>query len=654
MESGRSIFKNIALPLGIVVFGVLCTLVLYIQLLGDRRSRIDAEFRFDAAQRAEIIEDSFSGLVEKLEAVGRFFDGSDTIERNTFARFAAPWVTAGEFSAILWVAPGGQAEWIYPDRPFSLEIVYKIPANDTGSNFEEILSNQAVKDAVVRSAIRGRTAASTLFELSQDETRGSPQPLAVVCRPVFNVDDDLGHHRFGVIIGLVSLHDIAVNAIAVTPPSGLPTRIRDESGSTDGIYYNYIARIGKAISAGKPFSKLLYTLDLPFVDRTWRVEVRASTAYAAKRDRSVFYSSVLGAIAALALTLVAFMLARGKSLAEARVEAKSAEFEHFFTTSLDLFAVVANDGTFRRINPRWEDTLGYPPEEITGKSFVDFLHPDDASSSRKNIVELRSGAEPQTLVHRFRAKDGSYRDIEWRAIYSRDDDTIFAAARDISGRIKMEAALRASLVEKDALLKEVHHRVKNNMQVISSLLDLEVMKTDEPGFLKAAKDAQNRIRSMAMIHEQLYRQNSLTSVDLGDYVRSLGVHLMDEFASVPADLTVNIDGVNLDLDRAIPCGLIMNELLTNALKYAQSDGEELAIRVYSGREGDVCILNVEDNGPGLPAGALERSLAGETLGLGLVSGLADQIHGRLTIQSGPGARYEIRFPFPLASSSLPA
>ncbi len=258
------------------------------------------------------------------------------------------------------------------------------------------------------------------------------------------------------------------------------------------------------------------------------------------------------------------------------------------------------------------------------------------------------------MVNRYRANDGSYRDIEWRAIYSRDDDTIFAAARDISGRIKMEAALRASLVEKDALLKEVHHRVKNNMQVISSLLDLEAMKTDEPGFLKAAKDAQNRIRSMAMIHEQLYRQNSLTSVDLGDYVRSLGVHLMDEFASVPADLSVNIDGVNLDLDSAIPCGLIMNELLTNALKYAHSDGKELVIRVFSGREGNMCILHVEDNGPGLPAGALERSLAGETLGLGLVSGLADQIHGKLTIQNGPGARYEIRFPYPRTSSSLPA
>jgi len=268
MESGRSIFKNIALPLGIVVFGVLCTLVLYIQLLGDRRSRIDAEFRFDAAQRAEIIKDSFSGLVEKLEAVGRFFDGSDSIERQTFARFVAPWVTAGEFSAILWVIPGGQAEWIYPDRPYSLDIIYKVPSDDAGSHFEEILSNKAVKDAVVRSAIRGLSAASTLFELPRNESRDSPQPLAVVCRPVFNVGDDLGHHRFGVIIGLVSLHDIAVNAISVTPPSGLPTRIRDDSGSEDGIYYNYIPRIGKPIGVGLSLSRLLFTLNLPFVDRT--------------------------------------------------------------------------------------------------------------------------------------------------------------------------------------------------------------------------------------------------------------------------------------------------------------------------------------------------------------------------------------------------
>jgi PAS domain S-box-containing protein len=624
--------------------------VIYAQLLGDSRSRIEAEFRFDAAQRAEIIHDSFSGLVEKLEAVGRFFEESSHVERLSFSRFAAPWVSAGKYSAILWVVPGGGAEWIYPDRPFSLERVYKIPAYDAGRRYDEILSIPAVKDAVARAAIRGLSSASRLFELPQEMSHGSPQPVAVVCRPVYSIEDDLGHHRFGVIVGLVSLRDIAFNAIAVTPPSGLPTRIRDASGAEDDIFYNYTTRIGTPINAGRPFSQLLYSRDLNFIDRIWHVEVRASAAYAAKRDRSVLYSSILGAIAALALTVMAFMLAKGKSQAEARVEAKSAEFEHFFTTSLDLFAIVGGDGTFQRLNPRWQEILGYGLSEMMDKPFTGFVHPDDVIATHDAVAALKAGTGAQGMVNRYRAKDGTYRDIEWRAIHSRDDDTIFAAARDITGRIAMEAALRASLDEKDALLKEVHHRVKNNMQVISSLLDLEAMKTEEPGFLKASKDAQNRIRSMAMIHEQLYRQNTLTSVDLGDYVRSLGSHLIDEYASIPAELSIDIDGIRLDLDNAIPCGLIMNELLTNSLKYAHRDGKELVIRVHTERDGNMCVLHVEDDGPGLPEGALERSLAGETLGLGLVSGLAEQIHGGLTIQSGPGARYEIRFPCPQKTS----
>jgi PAS domain S-box-containing protein len=485
-----------------------------------------------------------------------------------------------------------------------------------------------------------------LFELPQDASGGVSQPAAVVCKPVFNVEDDRGHHRFGVIVGLVILNDIAVSAISVSQPAGLPTRIRDTVAPEDGVSYDYKARIGNAIGIGRPHSELLYSLNLEFVDRTWLVEVRPSTAYATKRDRSVLYSSVLGAIAALALTLLAFVLARGKSLAEARVEAKNAEFEHFFTTSLDLFAIVANDGTFRRLNPRWEDSFGYPLAEIKGKSFVEFVHPDDVSATLEAIAALKAGDAVLEMVNRYRAKDGSYRDIEWRAIYSRDDDTLFAAARDISGRIAMEEALRASLGEKDALLKEVHHRVKNNMQVISSLLDLEVMKTDEPGFIKAAKDAQNRIRSMAMIHEQLYHQGSLTSVDLGDYVRSLGANLMDEFASVPAALAVDIEGVRLDLDSAIPCGLILNELLTNALKYARREDRESSIRVAAGVEDGYCVLLVEDDGPGLPFGAMEKSVAGVTLGLGLVAALTGQIHGTLGMPPGPGARFEIRFPHP--------
>jgi two-component sensor histidine kinase len=281
---------------------------------------------------------------------------------------------------------------------------------------------------------------------------------------------------------------------------------------------------------------------------------------------------------------------------------------------------------------------------MEGSLLGDFVHPDDREASRLAFRGVGDGADLTGFVNRVRAADGSYRRVEWRARRSPDGGAIFAGARDVTERESMEDRLRGSLAEREALIKEVHHRVKNNMQVVSSLLDLGAMDEADPRFTAVAKEAQGRIRTMALVHEQLYKRDSISSIDLGDYLRELAARVVGEFASGVVDLDVDADRVPLDIDAAIPCGLAVNELVTNSLKYAGADGRRASLRIRARDDGGWCSVTVEDDGPGFPEGAFERSMNGATLGLSLVSGLAAQLRGELRASSGPGARVELRFP----------
>ena len=215
---------------------------------------------------------------------------------------------------------------------------------------------------------------------------------------------------------------------------------------------------------------------------------------------------------------------------------------------------------------------------------------------------------------------------------------------DITERRLAEEALRASLHEKEGLLKEIHHRVKNNLQVIASLLRLESSRTREPATKGVLKDMQGRIRSMALLHEALYRSGKFARVELADYLRQLATQLFRGQNTAPAtvQLALQLSPESLPIDLAIPCGLIVNELLTNSLKhgFAQSSGGE--VRLVLQREPDGRIrLQVSDTGAGLPADFDSRR--GGSLGLQLVSDLARQIGGVLEIGPPPQAVFAVLF-----------
>ena len=213
---------------------------------------------------------------------------------------------------------------------------------------------------------------------------------------------------------------------------------------------------------------------------------------------------------------------------------------------------------------------------------------------------------------------------------------------EIEVRKQAEVRLAASLTEKELLLKEIHHRVKNNLQIISSLLSLQTSSTANEHASSILKESQNRIKSMALIHEKLYGSRDLARIDFRGYVQSLIAFLTRSYVLYPVPtIEVDIEDVSLDIDMAIPCGLIINELISNSLKYAFKDEPAGAIRVALAREGNLYRLEISDNGIGIPPEVDFRNST--SLGLQLVVTLTDQLNGSLEHLDGKGTTFVITF-----------
>jgi two-component sensor histidine kinase len=216
---------------------------------------------------------------------------------------------------------------------------------------------------------------------------------------------------------------------------------------------------------------------------------------------------------------------------------------------------------------------------------------------------------------------------------------------DITERKQAEAQLQASLHEKEVLLKEIHHRVKNNLQVIASLLYLQSDQLKDPADLALFEDTQNRVKSMALVHESLYRTGDLARFNFAHYIESLTSHLFQAHVAESSGicLAMELDEVVLDVDTAIPCGLILNELLTNAFKYAFPDGRSGTIHITLRAADEHVTLSVRDTGIGLPKDFELGST--ESLGLQLVGMMTEQLGGMLTLTCEDGTVFTISIPY---------
>jgi PAS domain S-box-containing protein len=298
-------------------------------------------------------------------------------------------------------------------------------------------------------------------------------------------------------------------------------------------------------------------------------------------------------------------------------------------------------------NPMTARLLDYSQDEIRTKAFVEFIHPDDRDMVMgRHLKRLRGEKLPPVYSFRVVNRVGHTRWVDISAVLIdwEGQPATLNFVSDITERRRAEEAVQAALREKEVLLKEVHHRVKNNMQVISSLFSLQADHIEDAEARRILKEGQARVRSMALVHEKLYQSGNLSKIDFGGYLQSLAVHLFQAMAVDEGQVRLEEDlgEVSLDINAAVPCGLLANELISNALEHAFSGGQRGVIRLGLRRlaDGDV-ELRVADDGAGFPEG-LDFRLT-QSLGLQIVNLLVSQLDGTIELDRRNGTAFTIRF-----------
>ena len=315
----------------------------------------------------------------------------------------------------------------------------------------------------------------------------------------------------------------------------------------------------------------------------------------------------------------------------------------------EIYVFDAVDLKFVMVNEGAKKNIGYAMAELERMTPLDIQPEYDRTSYAELIEPLLSGEKTAlhfNTVHR--RKDHSTYPVEvYLQLMRFDSVSVFAAViLDITERLASNEKLLASVKEKEVLLREIHHRVKNNMQIIQSLLNLQMGKFDNPDLVRVFQDSNNRIKSMALIHETLYLSDDLANLDIRVYVGQITSYLSKIYIDPnrPVHIDLDIDEICLDLDKSIACGLIINELVTNALKYAFSDIEKREIHIRFKQEtSNRIFLAVSDTGTGLSESIDPDHI--ETLGLKIVQMLAqDQLDGNLSIVQGERLSFCIDFP----------
>jgi PAS domain S-box-containing protein len=334
--------------------------------------------------------------------------------------------------------------------------------------------------------------------------------------------------------------------------------------------------------------------------------------------------------------------------AELSLQASEAQLEATLQAIPDLLFEVDRSGRYIAVRAQRSDLLAAPTAQLLGRSIRDVLPAEGAAEAERAIAEASAQGVSFGRTYRLALPDGEHwfeLSIARRPDPGGRDDTYVVVSRDITERKKAENAMKRSLAEKSLLLREVHHRVKNNLQIVSSLLHLQGNKTTDPASRALFDESRERVRAIAMAHEFLSQSEDLSRIDFGAYVRTVTRRLVAAHAPSAAPLVVSVDADEglLDIQIAIPCGLIANELLTNVLKYAFPGGRSGELRVAFGRSGaSHWTLSVADDGIGLPE-AVDPGAA-RTLGLKLVHTLATQIDATLRVDRSRGTRFELRFP----------
>ena len=371
------------------------------------------------------------------------------------------------------------------------------------------------------------------------------------------------------------------------------------------------------------------------------------TAYASGQDMDTIGTAITEGnpeIRGLAESFSNMVSARQK--AEKALKESEERFRSLTENSSDWIWEFDENEIFTYASPGIRDLLGYEPEEVIGKSAFDLIPPAEAEEVRKEFDVIQGNCEPFfALENTNQHKDGHLVILESSGVPFFDTEGHFKGYRgidrDISARKKVQRQLTESLAEKEVLLKEIHHRVKNNMQIVSSMLFLQAQHTDNPQAKAILLESQDRVKSMGLIHERLYSSGNLARINFNDYISTLVQSISHSYSSVGAvNFVIDAADIMLPVDKAIPCGLIINELVTNSFKHAFPEGGgEIWINLFCAD--NTITLSVEDSGVGLTDD--HDLVTNNTLGMSLINNLAGQLDARLIFETGHGLKCTLVF-----------
>ena len=322
-------------------------------------------------------------------------------------------------------------------------------------------------------------------------------------------------------------------------------------------------------------------------------------------------------------------------------------YRHLIENSHDIIYKLSSEGMFTFVSPSWTVLLGHPINQVEGKAFMPFIHPDDLPACTAWMGKVLSTGLRQTgIEYRVRHVDGSWRWHSSSAVPLKDKSGVIVGfegiASDIHEHKEAEEQIKRLLVEKELLLREVHHRIKNNMNTMMSLLSLQSRTMRDPLAMAALEDAGARLRSMATLYDKLYRSENFKEISARDYLPSLMKEIMEVFpGSAKVRVETQIADFVFHVKELASLGILVNEILTNTMKYAFAGRAQGLVRVTASNEENRVTVTVEDDGVGIPESVDIDNSTG--FGLMLVGTLAKQMNGTIRIERGCGTKFVLEF-----------
>ncbi|MGZ7044651.1 MAG: histidine kinase dimerization/phosphoacceptor domain -containing protein, partial [Methanobacterium sp.] len=322
-------------------------------------------------------------------------------------------------------------------------------------------------------------------------------------------------------------------------------------------------------------------------------------------------------------------------------------YRAIFENTGTAMIIIGENMEIKLVNSTFEQITGFQKDETENKkNLLDLVLKDslDKIKEHHNFTEFKDKNKINNYEIQLKNKNGEVRDFFATLGFIPGTENALISLIDITEHKKAEDKVKASLREKEVLLREIHHRVKNNLQIISTLLELQSDEIDDEKIVENYRESQNRIQSIALIHERMYQSEDLSNIDLSSYITTLISDLFDSYGAISDHIKteITVPKMVFSIETSIPLGLVINEIISNSLKYAFKgvDNPKISVLLKS-LGGNKYKLDISDNGIGFPENIDYKNTS--SLGLQLVNALVDQIEGEIKLVEGKGTHFEITF-----------